>query len=89
MIRKAIVLDHDTGPGYYRGTPKTLWDKVIYDPSTPVVHGHPCPVCYEFKPCTMGCTLEPDLERSDGSPSGSHCVCDDCRRRGFTDRDIG
>lgn len=55
------------------------WD-FIRDPDDvePIPHVHPCPECYEYVPCSMDCALEPDLELDDGTPSGSHCICDRC-----------
>ncbi len=56
-----------------------VWYRLVYEPGDPIKHYHACPVCYEYKPCHMACTLEPDLERNDGSPCGSHMVCsEDC-----------
>lgn len=62
----------------YRGR-ATIWQRIL-DPEgyEPVLHYHSCPQCYEHKPCTMDCTLEPDLELRDGSPCGSHVLCDAC-----------
>jgi len=59
------------------------WD-FIRDPDDvePIPHVHACPECYEYMPCEMpDCALEPDLELDDGTPCGSHCVCDTCESR--------
>jgi len=64
----------------YCGRP-TFWQKIIIDKDDdPIPHVHSCPECYEDVPCTMDCTLEPDLERDNGTPVGSHCVCDRCHK---------
>ncbi len=45
-------------------------------------HVHPCPKCYEPWPCgASDCTIEPDLERDNGMPSGAYCVCPPCRKK--------
>ena len=62
----------------YRGKP-TAWQRIL-DPEgdKPVKHFHPCPHCFEYVPCEMACTLVPDLELRDGTPCGSHVLCDAC-----------
>ena len=61
------------------------WSK-LFEPDEVCPHVHACPECYEHVPCTMNCTLEPDLELDDGTPCGSHCVCERCRHAGEVDR---
>lgn len=41
-------------------------------------HVHPCPVCYRHVPCGEPCTIEIDLQLSDGTDSGGHDVCAHC-----------
>jgi len=63
----------------YRGRP-TFWHFLL-DAEDPVPHVHACPECYEHVPCDdPRCTLEPDLELDDGTPAGSHMVCDACAK---------
>ncbi len=67
-------------PYEYVGTP-TAWTRVARDFGDPIPHVHHCPECYERRRCSEPCTLEPDLEESDGTPCGSHMVCLDCDRK--------
>ena len=53
--------------------PRSAWD-VILERKTPR-HIHRCPECYEHITCLLDCTIEPDLEREDGMPSGSYVCC--------------
>lgn len=55
-----------------------LWQRIAYEPGEPVRHVHACPECYEDEACTENCTIEPDLEREDGTPAGSHLECSRC-----------
>jgi hypothetical protein len=56
---------------------RSAWD-IIMERTTPY-HVHACPVCYDDSPCTRDCTIEPDLERANGMPAGSHICCSkDC-----------
>jgi hypothetical protein len=57
-----------------------VWLKILLDPGErPPRHFHSCPECYRHFLCyDPRCTLEPDLELDDGSPSGSHCLCATC-----------
>lgn len=58
------------------------WLAAITPRRTEMVHVHPCPECYEHPVCKyLDCTIEPDLERDDGTPSGSFVVCDECEER--------
>jgi hypothetical protein len=68
-------------PEGYRGGRLTAWARIIDDPSKPPTHWHACPVCYDGDLCNEACTLEPDLERSDGTPSGGHEECSKCSPR--------
>jgi hypothetical protein len=63
-----------------------IWDPDYIEHRTPAMvftkHVHPCPECYEHPWCTYDdCTIEPDLQRDDGTLSGSYVVCDDCKER--------
>lgn len=52
------------------------------------LHAHSCPECYEHVPCTMACTIEPDLGLTEvvWPPTGrkvmvqfgTHCTCEEC-----------
>lgn len=65
----------------YEGTPN-FWKRLVPpDPDKPVPHLHACPECYEDYPCELDCTLEPDLEREDGTPAGGYFKCDRCDPR--------
>lgn len=66
-------------PYEYQGRP-TAWARLSRNVGDPIRHLHACPECYEHKWCTQACTLEPDLEESDGSPCGSHTVCVACEK---------
>jgi hypothetical protein len=77
---------------------RTAWERIL-DPEgekTPL-HYHSCPECYKDVPCRMECALKPDLDRDDGTPRGSYCVCANCNRphvkfpggRIFTDTSSG
>lgn len=51
-------------------------------------HVHPCPECYEHPVCPYySCTIYPDLQREDGTPSGSFVVCSGCTERLLQKRD--
>jgi len=67
------VTEHLEEPREYIGS--SLWNRLAYVPGQPVLHVHACPVCYRYLPCQGACTLEPDLEMTDGTPSGSHMCC--------------
>lgn len=43
-------------------------------------HVHPCPLCYAYRGCYQPCTILPELQLDDGTPSGSHHVCARCVR---------
>lgn len=46
-------------------------------------HVHPCPTCYQRKPCPYpDCTIVHDLCEPGKPPSGSHARCEDCVRAG-------
>lgn len=51
------------------------WLRLAYTPGMPPRHVHTCPACHERYECGYGCTLEPDLECDDGTPSGAYCCC--------------
>lgn len=53
--------------------PQSAWD-IILERRTPR-HVHPCPICHGMSYCLMDCSIEPDLERDDGTPSGSYLCC--------------
>lgn len=53
--------------------PQSAWD-IILERRTPR-HVHPCPICHGMSYCLMDCAIEPDLEREDGTPSGSYICC--------------
>ena len=53
----------------------------------PTPHVHACPECYEVAPCGLRCTIVPDLQRDNGMPAGSPCVCPGCLRRAGLDPD--
>lgn len=81
MMSQGFTFDHDDGR--YRGT-LNLWARLVAE--AVIGHVHSCPECFEHVPCDdPRCTLEPDLERNDGTPAGSHCVCDSCRKAGHSD----
>lgn len=62
----------------YRGG-STVWRLLLEDEwGDNIPHVHGCPECYEHVPCSMACTLEPDLELDDGTPSGGYFVCKSC-----------
>lgn len=50
----------------------------------PGKHLHPCPGCYEDRPCTFTCTCWPEQDSEDGTPRGSSALCDDCIAAGVT-----
>jgi hypothetical protein len=62
-----ITIDGKPVPHIVRGA------HLLADP----VHYHGCPECYEKKPCTMDCTIEPDLE-DNGRQFGAYVCCEDC-----------
>lgn len=44
-------------------------------------HWHPCPSCYELRPCSAFCTKEPDVTHAYGKPCGAYAECDECDSR--------
>jgi hypothetical protein len=76
-MRKKVDRDEWPPPYEYVGTPNA-WNRITRDVGDPIPHRHACPECYEQKPCTQPCTLEPDLEGEDGTPYGSHMLCSAC-----------
>lgn len=52
---------------------RSAWDFLLERRTPQHVHG--CPACYEKWVCTDDCTIEHDLELSDGTPSGAYCYC--------------
>lgn len=60
-------------PRQYIG--RSYWNRLVYQPGIPVPHAHSCPICFLRFPCQQDCALEPDLEYTDGTPSGYHVCC--------------
>lgn len=60
-------------PDRYIG--QNYWNRLAYEPGKPIRHVHSCPCCYTHAVCYGECTLEPDLEQDDGTPSGAHFPC--------------
>lgn len=54
---------------------RNYWTRLAYTPGCHIPHVHSCPVCHDEYACHYRCTLEPDLECSDGTPRGAHCCC--------------
>jgi len=66
-------------PREYIGT--NYWIRLAYVPGQPVRHVYQCPICHGAFDCEMGCSLEPDLERDDGTPTGAyHCCSKACAK---------